>query len=383
MLHELNKRQFQAVIPIFDRYFPDPMLYAVLEGRRNGRVFVDDTLRPTHSFVWTNGESAYLASGQAAAGDKSDTEFFSAFRHLLLEEIIPQARDMGRHFLSLFSFPDTYPQKLEQLFAEQLPLRTPLNTFSFDEATFRQRHSEPASLPEGFVLKALDREILERSSCEDLADEIVFHWGSLDTFADKGVGYCVLHDGDVVSWCYVEAFGRQAQSVGIWTSPDHRGEALGTAVGSAVIRHCLGQGYAPFWICDDGNQPSRRLAERLGFRYEGDLFLVDIPFDPFDFYRSLALHFFFPQGMYRQAAEAYEKAFSVQHGVAEDYYNTAVGWAEAGGAERALDYLRKAVEYGWTDVTALEETPALMPLRGTAQWTELLNRLAEPVEEVL
>jgi RimJ/RimL family protein N-acetyltransferase len=370
MLHELDRHQFQMVMPIFDEYFPDPMLYAVLEGRRNGRVFADDALHPTRAFVWAEGESTYLTS-QTLADDESDTEFLAAFRRLLLEEIIPQARDMGLHFLSLFSFPDTYPQKLEQIFAEQLPLRTPLNTFAFDETTFRQRYSAPVSLPEGFTLKKLDREILGQSGCEDLAEEIAFHWGSLDAFSDKGVGYCVLRDGGVISWCYVQAFGHKAQTIDIWTNPDFQGKGLGTAVGSAVIHHCLGQGYAPFWICDDGNQPSRRLAERLGFLYEGDIFLVDIPFDPYDFYRSLALHFFFPQGMYRQAAEAYDTAFSVHDGAAEDYVNAAVGWAEAGDAERALDRIQEAIEHGWTDTVALEEMPAFEQLREMARWPRL------------
>ena len=91
MLPELDKHQFETVMPIFDRHFPDPMLYAVLEGRRSGRVFANNALRPTHAFVWTESESAYLARGQALAGDGSDTEFLRAFQRLILEEIIPQA----------------------------------------------------------------------------------------------------------------------------------------------------------------------------------------------------------------------------------------------------------------------------------------------------
>lgn len=63
MLHELDKHRFQTVIPVFHAYFQDPMLYSVLEGHRNGRVFVNDTVRPTCAFVWTDSESAYLAGG--------------------------------------------------------------------------------------------------------------------------------------------------------------------------------------------------------------------------------------------------------------------------------------------------------------------------------
>jgi RimJ/RimL family protein N-acetyltransferase len=289
---------------------------------------------------------------------------------------------MGCHFLSLFSFPNTYAETLEQLFAEQLPLRTPINLFSFDEATFRQRDGESArreaELPVGFTLRRIDGEILAQSGLEDLAEEIAFHWGSLDTFVDKAVGYCVLHDGCVVSWCYVQALGNKAQTIDIWTSSDHRGQALGTAVGSAVIHHCLAQGYTPFWFNDEANLASRRLAERLGFRYEGDLYLVDIPFEPYDFYRSLAIHFFFPQERYRQAAEAYQRAFSVQEGEAEDYYNAAVGWAEAQEDELALTHLDKAIARGWQDAESLDGTAAFERLWGTPRWEELKRRMETP-----
>ena len=346
-MHELTRRQFQTVIALFQGVWPDPMLHAVLEGQRSGRVFADDALHPTRAFVWTDSESAYVVCSQAPAGEESDAEFLTAFQRLILEEIIPQAQEMGLDFLSVFSFPGTYPLKLERLFAGQLALRTPINTFAFEEATFRQRYRAPASLPEDLAPRRLDHDVLAQRDCEDLASQIAFYWGSLEAFSADGVGCCVVRGGDVVSWCYVQAFGHGAQTLDIWTHPNHRGEGLGTAVGAAVIHHCLGQGYLPFWICDDGNQPSRRLAERLGFRYMGDLFTVDIPFEPYSFYRDLAVHFFMPAQRYRQAAEAYERAFAVQDGTTEDYYNAAVAWSRAGEEGRAMDHLRKAGMEAW------------------------------------
>ncbi|MBN1135241.1 MAG: GNAT family N-acetyltransferase [Anaerolineae bacterium] len=351
MLHELDRRQFQTVIALFDEYLADPMLYAVLEGRRSGRVFADDALRPAHAFVWTDSESAYLASRPGLTGEQSDAAFLAAFQGLILEEIIPQAQEMGLEFLSLFSFPDSTPPRLEQLFAGQLALRTPVNTFVFDEAVFRQRHNAPASMSEGLVLRRIDRDVLAQPGGLDpdqhLTAEIAFYWGALEAFYDAGIGYCAMHGGEVVSWCYVQAFGHDAHTLDIWTRPDHRGKGLGTRVGAAVIEHGLKEGYQPFWICDDGNQASRRLAEGLGFRYAGDLFTVDIPFEPYDFYRNLATYFYVPAGRYRQAAEAYERALTVQEGTAEDHYNAAVAWSRAGEEERALDHLRQAGMEAW------------------------------------
>ena len=197
------------------------------------------------------------------------------------------------------------------------------------------------------------------------------YWGTIDTFLEKGTGFCALEGEDLVSWCYVQAYGHGAQTIDIWTAPSHRRQGLGTLVATAVISRSLSEGYAPFWICDKANVASRKLAERLGFRYQGDIDLVDIPFQPYIFYVGLAQHFYLPQGEHRQAAEAFERALSVQKGTAEDYYDAAVAWALAGEKDRALEYLQKAVDGGWHDMERVANEQAFATWRGTRQWASL------------
>jgi tetratricopeptide (TPR) repeat protein len=132
-----------------------------------------------------------------------------------------------------------------------------------------------------------------------------------------------------------------------------------------VIERSLAEGYKPFWICDKANVGSRSLAERLGFHHTGDIDLVDIPFEPYGFYASLAQRFFLPNGEYKQAAEAYERAFSVREGDAADCFDAARAWALAGERDKALEYLRKAIECGWHDMERVASEQAFAALRGT------------------
>ena len=239
---------------------------------------------------------------------------------------------------------------------------------------FYARHSGPQKQPTGaLTLKRIGAEELANPQNAHLAGEIAAYWGTTDSFLDEGAGYCVLDGENLVSWCYVQAYGQGAQTIDIWTASSHRRRGLGTLVAAAVIDSSLAEGYSPFWICDKANVGSRRLAERLGFEYTGDIFLVDIPFQPYDFYRGLAEHFFLPQGEYRQAAESYERAFSIQDGEAEDYYNAAVGWASAGERDRALEYIQKAIENGWKDMERIESEQAFAALRGTKEWENLIS----------
>jgi RimJ/RimL family protein N-acetyltransferase len=366
MLHELEKSEFHRVLPLFQGYLQDPMMYAVIEGHVKGRVFADDTANPGAAFVWTGTECAYLAGGE------DSSRFKQALHQLVVQEIIPAAQAGGRDFLSLFSFPASYAHKLENLFSAQVPLRTPLSTFSFDEQRFHARHGGcQKQLTGAFTLERIGAEELANPQNAHLSGEIAAYWGMIDSFLNEGIGYCVLDGENLVSWCYVQAYGHGAQTIDIWTASSHRRRGLGTLVAAAVIDSSLAEGYSPFWICDKANLGSRELAEWLGFEYINDIFLVDIPFQPYDFYRGLAEHFFMPQGEYRQAAESYDRAFSVQQGTAKDYYNAALGWASAGEGDRALEYLQRAIENGWNDMGRIESEQAFAALRGMKEWENL------------
>lgn len=367
MLYELEQGEFHRVLPLFRGCLQDPMMHAVIEGRFKGRVFVDDAAGPGAALVSTGAECAYVVGGQGSS------QFNESLRQLVLEEIIPAARAGGRAFLSLFSYPNTYAEELESLFGDQVPLRTPLSTFSFDQDRFRARHGALPEQPVGTaMLKELSKELLSRPENAYLAGEIASYWGTIDTFAQEGTGFCAVEGEDLVSWCYVQAHGHGAQTIDIWTAPGYRRQGLGTRVAAAVISKSLSEGYDPFWICDKANVGSRRLAERLGFSYTGDISLVDIPFDPYAFYRDLAVGFFIPNGEYRQAAESYERAFRIQQGGAQDCYHAAVAWASAGEGDRALEHLRIALESGWTDMERIASEPAFDVLPRD-KWQALVN----------
>jgi GNAT superfamily N-acetyltransferase len=337
MLYQLAT-DYERVLPLFRAHLKDPLLYAVLEGRREGRVYADDPAQPGFAFVWTCSECAYLA------GREDEVEIGPALRQLLEAEIIPAAKDEGSDYLSLFSFPSAYASGLEHLLADLMPLRTPVTTFSFcAEAIGLQPRF--ARLPAGYTLAPIDGHVLQDLENVDLAGAIIRNWGPAGTLP-QDLGFCVLADDELVSWCYVQAIGCDSQTVDVWTAPDHRRKGLGTVVAAAWIESCLAQGHTPFWLCDKANTPSRKLAQRLGFEYEGEIDLVDVPFYPFDFYRDLASRFFLPQHAYREAAEAFEKAFLIKEADADDYYDAAFAWASAGDVEKAGLNLQKAIQRG-------------------------------------
>lgn len=368
MHHELAPSEYARVYPVFDEYLREPLLYAVLEGRQPGRVWADSPTDPSAALVWSRTECLY------AAGGEGDAQWQASLQHLVRDEVIPGVQATGRGYTSVFAFPEAHADELAVLFQDLLCLKTPMLTFSFEEAAYEQCQGRIGALGDDLVLAEIDGQILSDPENEVLAHEIAHYWGSIDAFFAGSYGYCVLDGQAAVSYCYSEAYGGQMRAMTALTRPWYRKRGLATVSCAAFIDRCLDEGDVPFWMCDDGNRGSRRLAERLGFCYRGDILLVDIPFYPFEFYRGLAEGFFLANRKYRRAAEAYEKAFGVQPGGARDYYHAARAWAYTGDVETALCYLHKALDLGWMDAEALQTAEAFSALHDMPGWKELLGR---------
>ena len=216
-MYELEQSEFPKALPLFDGYLQDPMMHAVIEGRFKGRVFLDDAADPRAALVCTASECMYVAGGQGRGG------FNQRLRQLIMTEVIPAHRSAGQEFLSLFSSPESYAEELEELFHDQLPLRTPLSTFAFDRDLFQARHGAFQGLEGGNVaLKRLGQEELASPGNEYLASEVLSYWGTMERFSEEGTGYCALDGENLVSWCYVQAYGHGSQTLDIWTAPTHR-----------------------------------------------------------------------------------------------------------------------------------------------------------------
>lgn len=93
--------------------------------------------------------------------------------------------------------------------------------------------------------------------------------------ADDGVGFLVCVDGDPVGYTWLFRLDRLRGSaeLGYWIAPDHQGngfasEAAGRMVDYAFTELGLHRVQARYF---EGNEPSRRVMERIGFEREGCL----------------------------------------------------------------------------------------------------------------
>jgi len=119
-------------------------------------------------------------------------------------------------------------------------------------------------VPDGFSLERLDLQTV-RSLDKRVAMHIPTFYGDSEEFYKNGVGFCIKHQGKVVSSAYsfapfIDAFEIQVQTN---DDPSYRRMGLAKAVSAALMVYALEHNIVPHW--DAANEESVALALKLGY----------------------------------------------------------------------------------------------------------------------
>ena len=130
-----------------------------------------------------------------------------------------------------------------------------------------------SKVPKDFALKSMDEDLYNKYASE-IDPSYSDIWGSSDQFLERGFGFCILHNGEFISACNTFYVGHGCAEIDIMTKSEHRGQGFATITCSAFIEHCLNYELIPTWDADLGNEPSNKLALKLGFEKEKDISIL-------------------------------------------------------------------------------------------------------------
>lgn len=234
-----------ALPSLFDPQVPDnPVLWSVLKGCHSGKTVVDKIPDPTQCVVRT---------------DALLTFFSRRISQPFLNEAIAHFRQTGPVWLV---WPPLTSAPLQAPEIHNVTHR--LEFYGYDPhspvlAGWRQR------LPDGFEIRPIDRQILER--CE-WRDDMIFYCGSLEGFLVNEFGLCMLHGEEIIVEAYVSSFGETQAEIGAITHEKYRGYGYAPITCGYLIEACEQRGYHAYWSCDAENNASVRVARKLGFQHE-------------------------------------------------------------------------------------------------------------------
>jgi hypothetical protein len=231
----------QNLIPLFqDCPYDRVLIDSVLEGRF-GRAYADSDNNPTVARL-DSGAFTILGGSSAAEGVKDllhtaaiyyVTPQTTEWRRILQDEF-------GSHLVVL-PFTDFLPATLSRAYLSTLI----------------------ENLPGEFQLQRVDKILAERLLREMENEYFLENFHSINDFLARGIGYCIVHQGKIVSAATSMAQSQRSIDIEIETAVDYREQGLATVVGAQLVVHCLERGIEPRWLA--ANIASERLALRLGY----------------------------------------------------------------------------------------------------------------------
>jgi GNAT superfamily N-acetyltransferase len=342
---------------------------AILEGRTDGQVYVDDRERPGAALARRR-HRYYLAVEETEAG--------AALLSYWDQVLYPQAEAAGHEMYVLYATTDAWTPLIEETLLARAPIPAPRQYWAI--STGRQGKASP--LPAGYQVVPVDKSLLQKTGLvhlDGLREEIESEHASLEGFLEQGFGTCALYGGrEIAGWCLAEYNSAERCEVGIETLHPHRRRGLGTAMTVALVEQARARGLSQVgWHSYTRNVPSIATARKAGLSKACDYPAYIGHFDTV-YHLSEQGYTAVGQGRTVEGLEWLEKAFA--RGVAPGwaYYSAACACATLGHHDRAFGYLDRAVELGFAERTVYEGSEMLQTLHGRAEWIALLARLGEP-----
>lgn len=245
MIYEADINVRKKLFPMFEN-MSDTVILSCLQGHM-GKAWVDDLENPTVAQILVGIFAFY-------AGNPNTRE---------AEELLC---NLPKHILVIVHT-DEWENRIETVHKGSVEK---LQRYSFrkDPKDLDRDHLQTflATLPEEYELKKIDTPIATEPSLHEVSEDFTGQFDSIDDYMNRGIGFCILYDGQVVCGASSYSIYDDGIEIEIATDPVHQRKGLATVAASALIIECLDQGMYPSW--DAANPESVKLAQKLGYILE-------------------------------------------------------------------------------------------------------------------
>lgn len=385
MIYKIEPDSYEKVRPLFKGLDHTLVTIAVIEGNCPGTIYVDDAENPETALI-VSSEGYYLA------GNDNNNEFNKELKELLGDTIIPKRIKKGEESISLNYYPPTWEEKAEKILEGRYPVRVHGYTYRFEKLNISDCKER---IPPGFSLIRIDEHFLERTDLKNW-DKVITNtrstWRSPEDFLKNGIGFCIIHDKIIVSWCLTDCVSGCRCEVGVETDEEYRRQGFAALTVSATVEHCLKQGFTHIgWHTGVANIGSIRTAEKVGFtRVLEDTyhFCWFYPVDNFIEHGYVC----WQENNFEESAYWFEKAIAVAesgenfvsfqlskyHSLESLYFAAACAWARAGEKDESFKNVYRFVQASSNREQAREQlrnSESLRIYHKTEEWKTLIEEL--------
>ena len=152
----------------------------------------------------------------------------------------------------------------------------------YDEARFDREKlkSYAYSLPEGYVMKKIDRTLFRQLLKEDWSAPFVSNFENEDQFEKSGTGYGILKGKELVSGCSACGFSEGMMEMDAETKTEYRRKGLSACAAAKFLLDCLDRNLKPNWNTFSLHMVS--VAKELGYTLDRDITVFQIAPEDFE-----------------------------------------------------------------------------------------------------
>lgn len=262
LISELKKRDFHKCLTIINEQGQQEAK-AIITGVNPGRIFVDDTITPKSGLIWLGNNDGFIF-----IGDESNERFNKEMNAFIDDVIAPEAMKVGLKWFEGVGNHEKWNNTIELLFKHRELGSWKQKVYMLNKLNYKSE-SEPL-LEQGYTVHKINKSLYENNNSsikniEFLHSKVLEFWTSPASFFSKGVGYCIIYNGEIVSVCSSGFVVENIHCVDIETLEAHQGKKLAQIIAHSYVLDCFENNRIPYWDCMEGNKPSVAVAENLGF----------------------------------------------------------------------------------------------------------------------
>lgn len=272
MYYELIETEFKKVFPIINGLRYQIVTESIILGNTHGRIFVDNLENPKTVLIWD------IMCEILIVGESNNEQFNESIKQLIVEELMSDAIKRYIPGFNLYYYPESWEATIERLFKGMLAAKTEHRFYTFSKQLCDWRNQ----IPNDYTIERIDNNFLLRNELKNfdaVIGWITSFWKSVNEFTKNGVGYCLLHEDTIVSWCISVFVSNNKYEFGLETDVNYRNKGFAKITSSACIDYCISHNFKPLWNCSCDNIPSHVVAESIGFIKTKDYFIYQLEFN--------------------------------------------------------------------------------------------------------
>jgi RimJ/RimL family protein N-acetyltransferase len=276
MIYKLDYKDYYKVKPLLHN--PNQhnklALHAIINGTNRGNIYVDNVENPRTALIDVIGTISIFI------GDATNKDFIQHLRDFIENELRRDTYEScgGTYFITVIN-DKSWEVGLEEVISHREYEPDFERYYRFNRAKFNIAKSTYKQLLDGYDIKKIDHELIEKDSDHILSEALGDFWYSMDDFLQYGFGYCVMKGDRVVSTCLSCCVHEQEHEISVATyEEEEMKKGFATIACVAYLDYCIQHGLTPKWSTFETNIESVRLAEKLGFEFVNKLKTLEFEF---------------------------------------------------------------------------------------------------------